>query len=853
MTPSGSEQGLSLLYVDDEPALLDIAKIYMESRGYHVTVCESAVQALPYLESGGFDAVISDYQMPDVDGVAFLKALRERGDNIPFIIFTGKDREDVVIDALNMGADFYVKKGGDPRAQFTELLNKVEYSVLYRANKDDLEKINSRFNRVLSLIPDMVSIHDRDMNILYSNWKGFAAVPDEKRALNTKCHRTYRGFDDICPDCQAVEVLETRRPFQTEVMLDEGHWIDLRVIPVLDEDGEVEMFVEWVRDISDIKMTEVGLRKGNERLHNLVDGIYGGLWEFDPSTGRGNTDERFASMLGYRPEEITHLTVAEWARFVHPDDSPRFLSAFQAAICGESPRYELDHRLRHKDGHYIWMRATGMMELLTDGVTPPKVRGVNIDITDIKESEEELKRQKTLVESIIDGVGDILAIQHPDHTVERYNRAGYEALGISPEEAEGRKCYQLLGREKECDNCVTKAAMLAEEPVEVEKYAPEMGRHLLCRNTPVINEDGEIIRVVQHLRDVSESDTAVDANRAGEDRYRMLVESSIDVIWSLDTDSIIRYISPAIGRIGGHQQDGLTGKSFLEFIHPNDLKAVENVIAQVIDERVSSEEIEFRVMDSEGEWIWTSNSITLLTSDEGEPIGPIGVSRDINEKKRSEEVLEKARNQLSLLGSITRHDINNKAFAARGYLDLMKETQKEDASMEMLENVDHCIKNIISNIEFSQGFQELGAKAPRWINLCEMLESLSARVDLSIEVGCGEVEIFADPMFYKVFENLLENTISHSGTSSVSVGAHNDGGDLVISLEDDGVGVPYEAKERIFERSYGDNTGMGLFLAKEILAITDISIREKGVPGEGAVFEIVIPRGTHRGFVGSAP
>jgi hypothetical protein len=83
----------------------------------------------------------------------------------------------------------------------------------------------------------MISIHDPAMNILYSNWQGFAAVAKEKQKLQTKCHKTYRNMDDICPDCQAKTVLETRQPFQKEVQLPDGTWIDLRVIPILDHDG----------------------------------------------------------------------------------------------------------------------------------------------------------------------------------------------------------------------------------------------------------------------------------------------------------------------------------------------------------------------------------------------------------------------------------------------------------------------------------------------------------------------------------------------------------------------------------------------------------------------------------------
>ncbi len=121
---------ISVLLVDDEPVILDIARAFLERHGeFSVTTVLSAEEGLAMLNERGFDAVVSDYEMPVMNGLGFLRAIREKGDHIPFIIFTGRGREDVVIEALNAGADYYIQKGGDPRAQFTELAYKIRESV----------------------------------------------------------------------------------------------------------------------------------------------------------------------------------------------------------------------------------------------------------------------------------------------------------------------------------------------------------------------------------------------------------------------------------------------------------------------------------------------------------------------------------------------------------------------------------------------------------------------------------------------------------------------------------------------------------------------------------------------------
>ncbi len=142
-----------------------------------------------------------------------------------------------------------------------------------------LRESEERFQKMLFVVPDMISIHDPDMNILYSNWNGFAQVPEEKRILHSKCHKTYRGLDEICPDCQAKNVMRTRQAFQSEVKLPDGRWIDLRVIPVLGDDGNVLFFIEWVRDIHEWKEAEQQLHAKNSDLEALNEEVQATLEE----------------------------------------------------------------------------------------------------------------------------------------------------------------------------------------------------------------------------------------------------------------------------------------------------------------------------------------------------------------------------------------------------------------------------------------------------------------------------------------------------------------------------------------------------------------------------------------------
>jgi PAS domain S-box-containing protein len=138
---------LSVLYVDDEPALLNVGKLYLERRSdISVSISRSVDDALKLLDTTPFDVIISDYQMPGTDGIGFLRILKEKQSSIPFILFTGRGREEVVIEAINNGATYYIQKGGDSRSLFAELEHKIREAVRRHHAEGTLKEIEQYYN-----------------------------------------------------------------------------------------------------------------------------------------------------------------------------------------------------------------------------------------------------------------------------------------------------------------------------------------------------------------------------------------------------------------------------------------------------------------------------------------------------------------------------------------------------------------------------------------------------------------------------------------------------------------------------------------------------------------------------------
>ncbi|MGB8309449.1 MAG: PAS domain S-box protein [Methanoregula sp.] len=153
----------NILYVDDDPALLEMGKQYLERSGqFRIDTIESALRALTLLKSKTYDSIVADYQMPGMDGIEFLKKIRTSGNTIPFILFTGRGREEIVIQALNEGANFYLQKGGDPKALFAELTHKIQIAVEHHRDSEKLQALHRLYSVISATNKAIVHLRTRD-------------------------------------------------------------------------------------------------------------------------------------------------------------------------------------------------------------------------------------------------------------------------------------------------------------------------------------------------------------------------------------------------------------------------------------------------------------------------------------------------------------------------------------------------------------------------------------------------------------------------------------------------------------------------------------------------------------------
>ena len=228
----------------------------------------------------------------------------------------------------------------------------------------------------------------------------------------------------------------------------------------------------------------------------------------------------------------------------------------------------------------------------------------------------------------------------------------------------------------------------------------------------------------------------------------------------------------------------------------------------------------------------------------------LAIDRDISDRKSADDAIRRITNKLSLLNAVTFKDIQNAVFTLSGYLALGKSTADPEKIQQSLDKAEEAAMRISQSLNFAKNYQDLGVNPPRWQQVNQTFILAISHLDFSRitrSVELNNLEIFADSLLERVFQTFAENVLHHAGGATrVTIGYTLDGEDLVLFFEDNGSGVPENVKEKIFERGSGSQKGMGLFLVREILGITGITIRENGVPGSGARFEMVIPRSGYR-------
>jgi PAS domain S-box-containing protein len=773
---------ISVLYVDDEGTLLDVCKLYLEqTKEFAVTTALSASGALALIKSNGIEAIVSDYQMPEMDGIEFLKQVRATDKTIPFILFTGRGREEIAVEAFENGADSYIQKGGDPKSQFAELVHRLKVVVDRRRAETQVATLNRLYT------------------VLSATNKAIVRIHDKSELLNEICRIAVESGGFTMAWAGLVN--------------GEKHLIEPVAIA-----GYNKGFLDTITISTD-----------------------------ETPTGRGPTGTAFRkrSFNVCNDIESDSKNATPWRQGAL-DRGYRSLAAFPFAL--DTRNAGVITFYASEPGFF----NDRIIRLLEEQSGDISFALVNLDREEQRmAAEQELKASELRYRRLFQTAQDaILILDGETGEIIDANTFILDMLGYPLDYFIGKRLWEL-GFLKD-----KSLAVDAFEKLKAEGYIRYEDLPLETKQGRAINVEfvsnvylvGDK-RIIQcNIRDITGRKTAQDRLQVSETRYRRLFETAQDGILILDevTGKIID-ANTFIQDMLGYPLDYFMDKQLWELGFIKDKSFAQKAFADLKTKAyIRYEDIPLETKDGQGIEVEFISNVYAVNHHK---IIQCNI-RNITDRKRAEDALALASRKLNLMSGITRHDITNQLTVLSGSLDLALDTVKEPEGIVHINRAQKAAHSIQRQIDFTREYEDLGVKVPVWQRLTEVIRSTaSQRADpaISFEIPDDRLEIYADPLLVKVFYNLFDNARQHGGgVTRIGISHHPAGNGLTIIVADNGIGISPEDKTHIFERGFGKNTGLGLFLSREILSITGISISETGIPGKGARFEIAVPAGAFR-------
>ncbi len=612
-------------------------------------------------------------------------------------------------------------------------------------------------------------------------------------------------------------------------------------------------------------------------FEQIIGATQAGTWKWNLKTGHAIFNERWAEIIGYTLAELAPISIDTWVQQTHPADLESAQKLLQQHFSGDTEYFEANFRMRHKDGHWVWVHSRGKVTNWEADGAPLWMFGTHMDITERMEASLDLQASQAKYQRLIDNVGEKFIIySHRGISGEMtYVSDGVtDVFGLSKEEILGKRWFELgswLPQDTEKAKAYVKQRMEGKAnfmQFEMRFLHPSGTEHTLrVSSHPVRDRNGNIISIDGIAEDITEQ-------KRSQERARMaatVFAHSQESIIITNTDALIVDCNPAAGRMTGYSREDLIGRNPRLFSSGTHTAGFYRHLWQTLTSgRVWQGT--FRNRRKNGTPYWIEASISPIKDHDGNITQYVAVSRDITRRKQQLEALRQAKRDAQMANTAKSefvanisHEIRTPMNAILGFTDLCLEGDLGPRQRKYLGNVKESAHSMLSLINEILDFSKIEAgklvieSIP--FDLSRELDMITTMTRQLIHTKQVELQLLqtlpastrllGDPLRLKqILTNLTSNAVKFTNQGKIQIAvtelARDDSSiELEFSVCDTGIGMDTEKLNAIFQpfsqadtsttRKFG-GTGLGLTISSQLIEKMGSSIDVESEPGIGSTF-----------------
>lgn len=645
---------IKVLHVDDDYSFLTVSKSILEEETFSIETAYSADEALSKIKDKQFDVIVSDYEMPQKNGLDLLKEIRNTGSDTPFILFTGKGREEIVVQALNLGADRYIDKHGDPKVVYTELAVSIRQQYEKTRAKRLLWESEERFKTMVTNVNGIILLTRKDGVALYvsPSVKSILGYEPQEiigiRPWAMVYHEDAQRMAIVAEKILSLPGYSGTSEYRLTTKEGQVRWVNHSYSQIL-ENGEIKQVVSVISDITESKKAQEILKESEEKfsaafhssgvatcLTRVEDGLF------------VDANDCFLNFYGYTREEVIGNTVGKLRLYADPNKREEI----RKRTFNNEPIINIDLEGRRKDGTIVaHLFSTKIVNVKGEKYFLSTI----VDTSALKKASAELSLSQKQLHDFIDMVPDAVTITDLDGRIIFNNELAGRSFGIPWEKVRGMHAGDFIVESEKQEVLKALASSAMNDQVITRIFH---GKRINGEVFPVDgsakalrDELGTVTGFIIITKDITEKIakeqkiiSAMEAASNSEKQLRVITDAAMDAIIMLDSNATVSFWSPAAEKMFGYKFEDIRGKDFHKtfaadkyiseykkgfnsFIESGQGPAVGKTL-ELVAKRIGGEEFPIE--------------LALSSFQSGGNWKAVGIVRDISERKKTEQKLRES-------------------------------------------------------------------------------------------------------------------------------------------------------------------------------------------------------------------